>query len=369
MPDTSPLTGVALAQDAKFDGAISYYKEPPIGRYAITEFLQDHGFAWGEKLELRQLRLTEKDTRKLIALALTRVREATIHGQSPVLFMTEEGRQKAADRGEVEEMAYRICTVEELWQEVQSLTLEDKAMRTLVNLVEVEQNTGQGIGEYAIPVRAGHVRENIWAKALHPMAGLIYGCQPVEVHVVMEYLMGEGLVSWDPKLDPMALHITPKGYIRASQVASGKGDVPPRGFVVCRFTDGLNAVYDAVYANVLLPTGEPVTLLRVKDIHHVEKIDDKIMAEIRAASFVLVDLSDNNFNIGFEAGYALALGKPIVFTMQNSAGEMKLPFDIQSHNILVYDAADHSEFKEQLPFRIAAALDKASEQLRWRISN
>lgn len=86
----------------------------------------------------------------------------------------------------------------------------------------------------------------------------------------------------------------------------------------------------------------------------------------RAASFVLVDLSDNNFNVGFEAGYALALGKPIVFTMQKPEGELKLPFDIQSHNILVYDAADHSEFKEQLPFRIAAALGKAREQGRWR---
>jgi hypothetical protein len=51
--------------------------------------------------------------------------------------------------------------------------------------------------------------------------------------------------------------------------------------------------------------------------------------------------TDHNFNLAFEAGYALALNKPIVWTQKNDGKEFRLPFDIQSQNILLWhpDAA------------------------------
>lgn len=360
----SPLTGQPLTEEPLFQDWIQFFNEPLLGRYAIGELLRQDGLGWGQSLSLDHLKLSERDTKRLLSMIATRAREAALRGSAPPLVLKEAARSNLQDGGQLKRGMYfkwRVWTVEGLWQELQSLTLEEKAERTLVSLVQAEPEVGQGVhlGLRFLPDEAP---PGTWDGRNRDLAGLAYGCTPSEAHVVIRFLKDEGLI--ETKLE--AIYISPKGYVRASEVASGKGEVLPRGFVVCKFNENLDAVYDSVYKSVLLPTGDPVTLLRVKDIHHVEKIDDKIMAEIRAASFVLVDLSDNNFNVGFEAGYALALGKPIVFTMQKPEGELRLPFDIQSHNILVYDAADHSEFKEQLPFRIAAALDKAREQSRWK---
>lgn len=358
----SPLTGQPLSEEPQFRDLIQFFKEPLLGHYAIGELLRQDGLGWGQCLDLEHLKLSERDTKRLLSIIATRAREAVASGSPPPLVFTEAAKSSLQNVGLLrDEMyhAWRVWTVEGLWQELQSLTLEEKAERTLINLVRAEPDLGQGVrlGLRFLPDEAP---PGTWEGQNRNLAGLAYGCTPSEAHVVVRFLRDEGFI--ETKLE--AIFITPKGYVKASEVASGKGEVLPRGFVICRFTEDLNAVYDAVYANVLLPTGEPVTLLRVKDIHHVEKIDDKIMAEIRAASFVLVDLSDNNFNVGFEAGYALALGKPIVFTMQKPEGDLKLPFDIQSHNILDY--ADLDDLRDRLPFRIAAALDKAREQLRWR---
>lgn len=363
MPDLSPLSGQPVHEKIAKDAKVMF-REPPIGDFMITDQLLSWGFQLGKELRVPSLHLDVKDTKRLLALALTKAREAAVNGSKPPYFMSEEGYEHLRTTGQLQGQdfhAWRVWTVESLWQELQSLTLEEKAERTLVSLVQAEPEVGQGVhlGLRFLPDEAP---PGTWDGRNRDLAGLAYGCTPSEAHVVIRFLKDEGLI--ETKLE--AIYITPKGYVRASEVAGGKGEVLPRGFVVCKFNENLDAMYEGVYKSVLLPTGEPVTLLRVKDIHHVEKIDDKIMAEIRAASFVLVDLSDNNFNVGFEAGYALALGKPIVFTMQKPEGELKLPFDIQSHNILVYDAADHTEFKEQLPFRIAAALDKAREQSRWK---
>lgn len=358
----SPLSGEIVETFNESEFGTDFW-EPPIGRFMISDQLLDGGFKHGEELRLPALNLDKRDTQRLLALALAKVREATLRDSKPPFFMSEEGCELLRRTGQLQGQdfhSWRVWTVEGLWQQLLSLTLEEKAERTLVHLVLAEPEVGCGVSRQlrwrssllSFLFDAGHKRT---------FAGMVYGCTPSEAAVVIRFLRDEGLI--ETKME--AFLITPKGYIKANEVASRTAEVTPTGFVICRFTDSLNAVYEAVYAKVQLPTGEPVTLLRVKDIHHVEKIDDKIMAEIRAASFVLVDLSDNNFNVGFEAGYALALGKPIVFTMQKPEGELRLPFDIQNHNILVYDSADHTEFREQLPFRIAAALDKAREQQRW----
>lgn len=359
----SPVTGQPLAEEPLFQDFIQFFNEPIIGRYAISEFLRQDGLGWGQRLTLDHLKLNEKDTKRLLSMIATHAREAALTGAPPPLIFTETAKSSLADGGHLRDglfFKWRVWTVEGLWQELQALTLEEKAERTLVNLTRAEQEVGLGV-LMRIPFGKDEPPRGNWDDGRINIAGLAYGCTPAESFVAVQYLREEGLI--ETKLE--SIYITPKGYVKASRVANGRAEVVPRGFVICRFTDGVDAVYDTVYSNAKLPTGEQVTLLRVKDIHHVEKIDDKIMAEIRAASFVLVDLSDNNFNVGFEAGYALALGKPIVFTMQKPKGELKLPFDIQSHNILVYDESDHTEFKEQLPFRIAAALDKARERGRW----
>jgi nucleoside 2-deoxyribosyltransferase len=103
----------------------------------------------------------------------------------------------------------------------------------------------------------------------------------------------------------------------------------------------------------------------VADIPHNERIDDRIMKEICEAAVIVVDLTNHNFNVAFEAGYALALNKPIIWTMKKDDTEkLNLPFDIQSHNILVYDKNEIVKFKEILKARMQVALNVLSSSIK-----
>jgi nucleoside 2-deoxyribosyltransferase len=125
-------------------------------------------------------------------------------------------------------------------------------------------------------------------------------------------------------------------------------------------------MYREVYGKIGENGRVPIRIYRVSDKHHIDRIDDRILSQIQKAPVVIVDLTEENFNVAFEAGYALSQGKPIVWTKQHSEGKLELPFDIQSHNILLYNPEKLTEFNENLEFRILAALSKAKEKSRWR---
>jgi hypothetical protein len=74
---------------------------------------------------------------------------------------------------------------------------------------------------------------------------------------------------------------------------------------------------------------------------------------------VLVDLTEQNFNVAFEAGYALALNKPIVWMKKKEPDGLKMPFDIYTYNCLEWDPSNLESFRQDLKFRLLAALQKA----------
>jgi hypothetical protein len=123
---------------------------------------------------------------------------------------------------------------------------------------------------------------------------------------------------------------------------------------------------DTVYESVYRPTGDALRcpIRRVKDIHHVDKIDDRICAEIERATIVVVDLTDENFNVGFEAGYALALGKTVVWAKRKGAAGSVMPFDIYTYNCIEWSPSDLAAFRETLGLRIKVALEKAASARR-----
>ncbi len=58
------------------------------------------------------------------------------------------------------------------------------------------------------------------------------------------------------------------------------------------------------------------------------------------------------------------LRNPIVWTKNLPIEEPRLPFDIQSHNILQWESENLGIFEETLRHRIVAALDKAGSTSR-----
>jgi nucleoside 2-deoxyribosyltransferase len=90
------------------------------------------------------------------------------------------------------------------------------------------------------------------------------------------------------------------------------GGVKGRCFVAMSFHESLDDAYHTGIRRGIEDAG--MDPRRIKEIATTEKICDRLLAEIRAAECVLADLTQFRPNVLFEAGYALALGKPVIYT-------------------------------------------------------
>jgi hypothetical protein len=80
---------------------------------------------------------------------------------------------------------------------------------------------------------------------------------------------------------------------------------------------------------------------RVDEVDHVNKICDQIAIEIEAAEIVIADVTGFRSGVFFEAGYAAALGKPVMWTCREDFhGQLGDHFDTRQYNHLKWKAPD-----------------------------
>ncbi len=105
-------------------------------------------------------------------------------------------------------------------------------------------------------------------------------------------------------------------------------------FVIMPFT----AEFDDVYA-VIKQTVENATntvsgrCFRLDETRPAGRITDRLLNELRAATFCVADLTGNRPNVMWEIGFAMALEKPIIIITQNLD---ELPFDIKDMQSIPY---------------------------------
>jgi len=87
---------------------------------------------------------------------------------------------------------------------------------------------------------------------------------------------------------------------------------------------------------------------------------DQIESGIRAASVCLADITEDNPNVWFELGYAIATRTDVVLVCSDQR-KKAFPFDVQHRNIIMYTTEslrDFEEFKNKITERIQALLTK-----------
>ena len=72
---------------------------------------------------------------------------------------------------------------------------------------------------------------------------------------------------------------------------------------------------------------------------HNERIDVKIMAEIKRSRFLVADVTGQRQGVYFEAGYALGLGLPVIWSVRKDELE-KVHFDTRHYNHIVWVSED-----------------------------
>lgn len=356
---TSPLTGHDVGYNLDGSRDIDYFDDI-CGRWGVT-FEARWGTATilGGRLRIEQTLLTDQQTRRTLALARSEVwRINRIQREIPLFFTLITAGSLPDDFN----INTPILTIEDIAQAASQLTFEKKTSVTLENLAREEQEIGVGVDlPYLFREYPGRPT---WGKGQPPKeVGISYGCTDAEAPMIYQLLLKRGLIEIrhpETHDDDTRAFITPDGYAKIDELRSGSQDRVQQAFLVCRFTDLMDGIYADVYQAVGNELKCPIQ--RIKDIHHVDKIDDRICEEIRRASIIVVDLTDENFNIAFEAGFALALNKPIVWTKQKEAGGVKMPFDIYTHNCLEWSLNNLDQFRQDLKFRLLAALQKTSSK-------
>lgn len=96
--------------------------------------------------------------------------------------------------------------------------------------------------------------------------------------------------------------------------------------------------------------------IRIDKEHPLEDLVGRIKKEIRASVFVIADLTDERPSCYFEAGYAEALGHPVIYVAsKNSIAKpgtpTKIHFDIHMN---VHFFSNHQDLREKL----SAAIEK-----------
>lgn len=156
----------------------------------------------------------------------------------------------------------------------------------------------------------------------------------------------------------LQLQLTAKGWARVDELQAHPRH-SKRAFVAMWFTAKMDAVYEAGIEPALVDCGyEPPFL--VSDLRHQadigkkdfkSKIDDRIMAGIRRARFVVVDVTGARPAVYFEAGFADGLGVEVIWCCE-AAKKKDMCFDTrQFEHILWKDAED---LRKQLTAKIRA---------------
>jgi len=144
--------------------------------------------------------------------------------------------------------------------------------------------------------------------------------------------------------------VTVKGWEQLQPLGRGAG-IPGRCFVAMSFDKSLDGLYTDGIEGAIRDCGYmPVRLDRE---NYNENINDRMLAEIRLAQFIVADFTGQKHGVYFEAGFALALGRPVMWLC--SENDFKnVHFDTNHYNHIVW--RDATDLRQKLADRIRATI-------------
>ncbi len=130
-----------------------------------------------------------------------------------------------------------------------------------------------------------------------------------EVQFLLEVLASKNMIKELQR--GLTYRILYDGYTTIDML-SRKNKSTGKGFVAMSFDEALQGVYENGIQLGLIDAG--YTPVRVDNIDHINRIDDEIIAQIKSAEFVVADFTGHRGGVYFEAGFALGLNLPVIWT-------------------------------------------------------
>ena len=124
-----------------------------------------------------------------------------------------------------------------------------------------------------------------------------------------------------------------------------------QAFVAMWFDKSLDEAWEEGFRAALKDTG--YNAIRIDLTEHNEKICDRIIAEIRKSGLVIADFTGQRGGVYFEAGFAMGLGIPVIWTCRDTDAD-NLHFDTRQYNHVVWSSP--SGLRKALINRIEATM-------------
>ncbi|MGD0871312.1 MAG: hypothetical protein ABSB88_17305 [Bryobacteraceae bacterium] len=170
---------------------------------------------------------------------------------------------------------------------------------------------------------------------------------PEEFSFFLEHLVSRGFLEKHGN----GYRVTVAGWQRVETAGAASSGQPGRCFVAMAFDPALNDVYELGIQLAIKDCGfEPI---RVDKVEHNEKICDRILAEIRRARFLVADFTLHRKGVYFEAGFATAIGMPVIFCCRSDE-LAQTHFDTRQYNHIVWETAD--DLRAKLSDRVRATI-------------
>ena len=199
--------------------------------------------------------------------------------------------------------------------------------------------------------------EHAWSKPTNLKA---FACSESErwdaVEGLLGYLERQGYIaSVADRADNFSslYSVEVEGYAKVETIRAST--VSNQAFVAMWFDPQMDEVYENGIAPAIVASGYDAKIIN-RDLT-VDKIDDAIIAEIRRAKFVVADFTHGALGarggVYFEAGFAMGLGIPVIFTCRDDMVD-KLHFDTRQYAHIVWTNPD--DLRLQLQARIEARI-------------
>lgn len=173
-----------------------------------------------------------------------------------------------------------------------------------------------------------------------------------EFEYLLESLEQRGLVTRSAIIGSCEVKISPHGWDYLDSEA-WKPAFTDQVFVAMSFDKVLDAVWEEGIKPAIEKAGYKAH--RIDKEEHIDRIDAKIISDIKDSLFVVADVTQQKQGVYFEAGYAMGLNRPVIWCVKKDELN-KIHFDTRQYNHIVWESPE--SLKEQLYYRICAVIGK-----------
>ena len=177
----------------------------------------------------------------------------------------------------------------------------------------------------------------------------VYSANIEDVQSLLFYLERQGLVR---SAHSSGAVVTVEGRIATEHQQLNQSN-SETCFIAMWFDPKLSEVYEQGFQRGVTDAG--YVSLRIDKVEHNDKIDDEIIAAIRSSAFIVADFTGHRGGVYFEAGFAMGLGMPVVWTCNENEVD-DLHFDIRQYNCVTW--MEPKDLAEKLKNRIEATIGR-----------